>query len=44
MSEKQKRLVLIEKEEKMDTRIQGNFKWRLQLDLQVERVWTFEVH
>ena len=29
--EKQKRLVLIEKEEKMDTRIQGNFNWRLQL-------------
>ena len=25
MSEKQKRLVLIGKEEKMDTRIQGNF-------------------
>ena len=31
MSEKQKRLVLIGKEEKMDTRIQGNFNWRLQL-------------
>ena len=31
MSEEQKRLVLIEKEEKMDTRIQGNFNWRLQL-------------
>ena len=31
MSEKQKRLVLIEKEEKMDTRIQGNSNWRLQL-------------
>ena len=30
MSEKQKRLVLIGKE-KMDTRIQGNFNWRLQL-------------
>ena len=29
MSEKQKRLVLIGKEEKMDTRIQGNFNWRL---------------
>ena len=31
MPEKQKRLVLMEKEEKMDTRIQGNFNWRLQL-------------
>ena len=30
MSGKQKRLVLIEKEEKMDTRIQGNFIWRLE--------------
>ena len=29
MSEKQKRLVLIEREEKMDTRTQGNFNWRL---------------
>ena len=29
MSEKQKRLVLIEKEEKMDTRIQGNFNCKL---------------
>ena len=29
MSEKQKRLVLIEKEENMDTRTQGNFNWRL---------------
>ena len=29
MSEKQKRLVLIEKEEKMDTRTQGIFNWRL---------------
>ena len=31
MSEKQKRLVSMEKEEKMDTTIQGNFNWRLQL-------------
>ena len=31
MSEKQKRLALIEKEEKMNTRIQGNFNWILQL-------------
>ena len=31
MSEKQKRLVLIENEEKIDTRIQGNFNWRFQL-------------
>ena len=31
MSAKQKRLVLIGKEDKMDTRIQGNFNWRLQL-------------
>ena len=31
MSEKQKRKVLIEKEEKMDTRTQGNFNWRLRL-------------
>ena len=29
MSEKQKRLVLIGKEEKMDTRIQGNFNYKL---------------
>ena len=31
MSEKQKRLVLTEKEDKTDTRIQGNFNWTLQL-------------
>ena len=31
MSEKQKRLLLIEKEENMGTRIKGNFNWRLQL-------------
>ena len=29
MSEKQKRLVLMEKEEKMDTRIQGDFTCKL---------------
>ena len=29
MSEKQKRLVLIEKEENMDTRIQGNYFYHL---------------
>ena len=34
MSEKQRRLVLIGKEEKMDTRIQGNFNWRLQLQVE----------